>query len=356
MGKHLSEINTSSGYRHFKPLIQTLALDQLWNKPLFHLSSGEWQRFVIGLQTITFPDIILVDNGFKGLDRSWQIKIIELFESDAIDTPFLMFTSDSVEAIDSENHIINIAPLTKSNLRKNEDSIISDDLFKFLINNNNGNNGTEQIRMEGINIQYGNTKILKDLDWKINAGERWQIKGKNGAGKSTLLSLIYGDVPQAYREAIYLFGHKKGSGQSVWEVKSKISYFSSDEFLYYRHNGNGKQVILKQLKTPYITTVLPSDQTIYQVCEYFNILDALDKPFKALSKIERKQLLLIGAYLKNAEILILDEPYHDFEMERIQLNNKFLDGLLNRSHRSLLFVTHLESHLPSGINREFTLG
>ncbi|NIP24904.1 MAG: hypothetical protein GWO38_14085, partial [Phycisphaerae bacterium] len=50
----------------------------------------------------------------------------------------------------------------------------------------------------------------------------------SAAGKSTVLALIHGDNLQAYANDIYLFGQKRGAGQSIWDIKEKIGYISSD--------------------------------------------------------------------------------------------------------------------------------
>lgn len=80
----------------------------------------------------------------------------------------------------------------------------------------------EIVEIQNGRVQYGNRIILEDINWKIRKAERWSISGHNGAGKSTLISLITGDNPQAYANNIKLFGKKRGSGESIWEIKRKL--------------------------------------------------------------------------------------------------------------------------------------
>ena len=91
-------------------------------------------------------------------------------------------------------------------------------------------------RMEHIHIEYGKRTILKDLDWEVKNGEKWSLSGPNGSGKSTLLSLIYADNPQAYANTLYLFDRKRGTGESIWEIKKRIGYVSPEMHLYYMEN------------------------------------------------------------------------------------------------------------------------
>src|SRR5690606_17968239 len=67
----------------------------------------------------------------------------------------------------------------------------------------------------------------------IRQGERWSLTGPNGAGKTTLLSLINGDNPQAFANNIILFDRKKGSGESIWDIKKNIGFFSAELFQFF---------------------------------------------------------------------------------------------------------------------------
>ncbi|SQA96632.1 Uncharacterized ABC transporter ATP-binding protein YjjK [Cedecea neteri] len=83
-------------------------------------------------------------------------------------------------------------------------------------------------------VEYNDRPILHKLSWSVNPGEHWQIVGPNGAGKSTLLSLITGDHPQGYSNDLTLFGRRRGSGETIWDIKKHIGYVSSSLHLDYR--------------------------------------------------------------------------------------------------------------------------
>ena len=90
--------------------------------------------------------------------------------------------------------------------------------------------------MEHVSVKYGSRTILKELDWEVKNGEKWALFGLNGAGKSTLLSLIYADNPQSYANTLYLFDRKRGSGESIWDIKKRIGYVSPEMHLFYMEN------------------------------------------------------------------------------------------------------------------------
>ncbi len=97
--------------------------------------------------------------------------------------------------------------------------------------------------MDNIHIRYGDKQVLKDVDWHIKQGERWALLGPNGAGKSTLLSLINADNPQAYANDIILFDRKRGTGESIWDIKSKTGFVSPELFQYFPTDNSCLQVI-----------------------------------------------------------------------------------------------------------------
>jgi molybdate transport system ATP-binding protein len=97
--------------------------------------------------------------------------------------------------------------------------------------------------MADVFIKYGDKVILNKVNWLINPGERWALLGPNGAGKSTLLSLINGDNPQAYANNIVLFDKKRGTGESIWDIKSKIGFVSPELYQYFPTDNSCLQVI-----------------------------------------------------------------------------------------------------------------
>ena len=102
--------------------------------------------------------------------------------------------------------------------------------------------------------EYGDKVILDKINWQILPGERWALLGPNGAGKSTLLSLINGDNPQAYANDIVLFDKKRGTGESIWDIKSKIGFVSPELHQYFPTDNSCLQVI----ESPHDSGVIPA--------------------------------------------------------------------------------------------------
>ena len=96
--------------------------------------------------------------------------------------------------------------------------------------------GKVLIELKGVNVAYEGKPILQQIDWVIKKGDFWELRGKNGSGKTTLLSMITGENPKGYGQELFIFGRKKGSGESVWDIKKNIGYFTpsmTDKFTGY---------------------------------------------------------------------------------------------------------------------------
>ena len=122
------------------------------------------------------------------------------------------------------NSVSEIKEVLKSN--HSHFGFLADDELKTLKSPIKQEPGTELIRMDRVGMSFYNEKILTEINWTVKSGEHWQISGPNGSGKSSLLSLINGDSPKAYGQEIYLFGRKRGSGETVWDIKQQIGYVS----------------------------------------------------------------------------------------------------------------------------------
>lgn len=331
-------------------------LEKIWSKPLLQLSSGEWQRFSLCLSLLQRPDILIAPHGLNGLDADWQQRIPQILSDHFQEVQMIVFTSDqpimhpaiqNIPLDQNENLSENMIPPEPE---KPSDSLMTS--FRDYHNQlRHKEIKKEIIRMTDVNIRYGNNQILDHVNWIVQAGEKWNIRGPNGAGKSTLISLVNADNPQGYSQKIKIFGEPFGR-HSIWERKARISYFSSDYFQYYRSAGKTAEAVVREhLKTPYLDTPQPPENLLISMAEYFDVAECWDQPFSSLDKTLRQQILLLAAYAKSSELLMLDEPYHDFDRMRIRKNNLFLETVQENLVQTVIFVTHRGDHMPAFLNR-----
>lgn len=215
----------------------------------------------------------------------------------------------------------------------------------------------EIVQLNKVSIRYGERTILSNLDWTVKRGEKWALSGENGAGKSTLLSLICADNPQSYACDISLFGKKRGTGESIWEIKKHIGYVSPEMHRAYLKNLPAIEIVASGLHDSIGLYKRPKEEQL-ATCEWwmdiFGIGTLRDKPFLQLSSGEQRLALLARAFVKDPELLILDEPLHGLDTYNRYRVKKIIEAFCRRRDKTLIMVTHYENELPDTItNRLF---
>jgi len=327
-------------------------LENIWKKPLLQLSSGEWQRFSLCLTLLQNPDVLIAIHGLDGLDKDWKNKIPQILKEHYSHIRKIIFTSDQpLSHPDVKDISLNHSASSHISTSEKHPSQSLIQSFQDYHNRlRHIKNEEPVIEMKNVSIRYGENQILDQVNWTVCSGEKWNIHGPNGAGKSTLISLINSDNPQGYSQDITVFGSPFGQN-SIWERKARIAYFSSDYFQYFRSHRTVESVIHDQLKTPYLKTPQPPEDLLLKMVDYFGLADHLHLPYSGMDRGIKRQILLLAAYLKSSELLILDEPYHDFDRDQILKNNLFLESTQYKILQTVIFVTHRSDHMPSFLDR-----
>ena len=192
----------------------------------------------------------------------------------------------------------------------------------------------------------------------MREGECWALTGRNGSGKSTLLSLVCADNPQSYACDIELFGRKRGTGESIWDIKRHIGYVSPEMHRAYLKNLPALDIVASGL----FDTVglfnhpsLEQQEECRRWMDVFGIGSLADRPYLRLSSGEQRLCLLARAFVKDPDLLILDEPMHGLDLRRCEMVKDIIDSFMQRPRKTLVMVTHFESELPSCINRRLVL-
>ena len=209
-----------------------------------------------------------------------------------------------------------------------------------------------------VTIRYGERTILKDLDWTVNKGEHWSLSGDNGSGKSTLLSLVCADNPQSYACDISLFGHKRGSGESIWDIKKHIGYVSPEMHRSYKQNIPAIQIVASGLKDTIGLYVRPNDAEKEQCRKWlrvFGIGELAERKFMEMSSGEQRLVLLARAFVKEPDLLILDEPLHGLDDVNRRMVKDIVDRYCQNPAVTLIYVTHYQEELPRCIDHALFL-
>ena len=325
--------------------VSVFELDGLLKRPLIQLSNGENKRLQIVKSLAYQPDWLILDNPYVGLDvngREILTKGLLSLESKGIQFILISSPGDVPEFI---NQVIEL-PSVQESTAKPQPLLRPLDPFETAV------------KMEKVQIKYGSKIILSDFSWKVNRGERWAIKGPNGAGKSTLISLITADNPQAYSQNITLFDRKRGTGESIWDIKRKIGYLSPELHLYFKEGGSCFSVVASGLFDTQGLFKRMSEEQIKQVnhwMEVMGIAHLKERSFLQISGGEQRMVLITRALVKNPELLILDEPCQGLDRVQTEHLKSVLDYLAANSDMTLLYVSHYDRDIPSCVNQVLEL-
>ena len=194
-------------------------------------------------------------------------------------------------------------------------------------------------------VQYGGRQVLKELTVKIAPLQHTLVTGENGAGKSTLLGLITGDCMQCFSNDVTVFGHRRGSGESVWEIKRHLGLVSNDLHRRYTVRCDVLSVICSGFFDSIGLYVAPTELQVRLGKEWLEAVGMDGKAelaFQSLSYGEQRLVLIARAMVKSPLLLVLDEPTQGLdEINRDRILG-FMSALEARGHSTLLFVSHRE--------------
>jgi molybdate transport system ATP-binding protein len=353
---------TSNGYTKIE-LLKLLQVDRLMQEPLIQLSNGENKRLQLVKALMQDQRLLVLDQPFIGLDTNGReiLKNI-LGELSIKGINILLITSPQ----QIPGYITHIVVLDKGHLisaSPKNDFMPVDPLVNLtpLITKENllaggqlqTNDFSIAIKMVDVNIRYGDKYILHHINWEVKRGERWGLSGPNGAGKSTLLSLITGDNPQAYANEIYLFDKRRGSGESIWDIKKKIGYISPELHLYFDFSATAFQSIASGLfDTIGLFRQLNTEQESL-VLYWLKIIGLYEERNKLLSKLslgEQRFILLARALIKNPPLLILDEPCQGLDEAHIYFFKTIVSLFCNIYDTTLIYVSHYKDEIPDVVD------
>lgn len=368
----VADIVAEEDKEQLQELVEWFAIEDLMEKEVNLLSSGELRKFLIVRSLLSKPRILILDNPYIGLDAESRIILGNLFEKliKYRNLQLILIVADPNEI---PQFITNILAIKDKKIQKNismnkfiEDKSYIRELFSKDSRENQPEISANQIglstyenaiELKNIHIKYGTRTILKELNWTIKKGEKWALLGRNGSGKSTLLSLICGDNPQAYANDITLFGRKRGTGESIWDIKKKIGYVSPEMHLYYLKNVRCIDVV----GSGFFDTVglyrkcsVEQEKTALEWMKILGIEHLQETSFLNISTGEQRLLLIARVLVKSPDLLILDEPMHGLDIVNKARVKKIIEDFCGEE-RTLIYVTHHLEELPHIINKQLTL-
>jgi molybdate transport system ATP-binding protein len=349
-----------------------LGITHVKHTRLIQLSNGEHKRFQLAKAILEDAEWILLDSPYIGLDvKARKLLNTVLNTLSAKGVNFLLVTS-ATDIPASVTHVALLKDGTLSSMMSRAEfeatktSLINTDTltisykqsFEYIQPAYTYSDFSVAIRMVNTNVIYNDKKILDGINWEVKKGECWNVSGHNGSGKSTLLSLVNGDNPQAFANEIYLFDKKKGTGETIWDIKQKIGYVSPELHHYFDSAASCYEVVASGLfDTIGLFKQLSSSQKeiVNQWMQLLKLEIFANKLFKQLSNGEQRLVLLARALVKNPPLLILDEPCQGLDSELAAGFIALINDICVNMNKTLIYVTHYEEEIPACVTNRLKL-
>lgn len=371
------------------PQVKLCGIEKILDRGLKYMSTGEIRRTLLCHALLSGKKLLILSDPFAGLDAQSRSILLSFFNeivkkqlSDTTDessfpriilsmeryfeipediTHVLEFNCGKISFCglkkDYEKKLVKLEGETKS--RRAEDkaaftaevSSLNSQAFEI----KNDENSLEQaiiekekiplIEMKNVRVAWDGHVVLDNVNWTLNKGEHYLIRGPNGSGKTTLLELITGDNMQVYCNNVSLFGKRRGTGETVWEIKARLGIVSYRMHVEYRMLGGTdlESVIISGFHDSIGLYEQKSDVEIVAAKKWLALGGFAGREhdsFGSLSYGEQRAVLILRAAVKCPAILILDEPCHGLDDEYRQKILDLLETIAESGTTTLLHVTH----------------
>jgi len=332
--------------RHDRVVIKT---DE--NSSLGSMSSGQQKKALLNYLFTQTPQYIVLDDVYSNIDKATQESITfslgELAESTLLIQLFfrkrdILPCIAKVLSIDENNLIVNEQDAESFRIMEPSQEKIK---HQFRIPKEYDESHIDinpLVQLNNVSVSYIGKPVLNKVCWTIQKGEFWQLVGPNGSGKSTMLSVIIGDNPRGYGQDMILFGKRKGSGESIWDIKRQIGYFTPSMIQQFTRDDTVENMIVSGLVDSVGLYNKPTDIQLNIARKWIEMLGTSyhNKSFQRLSIGEQRMVMVARAMVKHPPLLILDEPTIELDDENSRLFIDMVNAIAAEKKIAIVYVSH----------------
>ncbi len=351
-----------------KRVVDRLKIEYLLGRGIRVLSTGEMRKVQIARMLLNAPEIMILDEPFDGLDEASRHDLAQIIDDLMDDTrTVILVTHRQREILPNISHVLAIRA-GQIIYQGQRNDVMTPSQMEYLYNADFAaftsipilEKGLTKpvaatlpetlVAMENVTVKYDRTIALDNISWAMRSGQNWVILGPNGSGKTTLLNLITADNLQAYANKIYLFGKRRGSGESIWDIKERIGMMSSEFQIRYRRSITAFEVVLSGFFDSvglYRNASLQQRRTADRWMAVLGIADRSDKTFNQLSYGEQRMVLLVRSMVKMPRLLILDEPCQGLDRSNRRRILDAIDVIGRHGGTNIIYVTHYRDEIPA---------
>lgn len=360
-----------------EPAVKLCGIEKILDRGLKYMSTGEIRRTLLARALISNKQLLILSDPFAGLDVQSRTILLDFFNNiakkqspniilgmerwheipDAI-TNVIEFTDKKISFCGTRADYEKILEKRtednesqKEQKKKEFEQNLKDTLNDTKVLQNNVSSEKEiLVEMNDVNVSWSENHVLRNINWKLYKGEHWLIQGPNGSGKTTFLELITGDNMQVFSNDVRLFGKKRGSGESIWDIKKRLGIVSYRMHVEYRMLGNTslKDVIVSGFRDSIGLYGQATDVELAAAKKWLKLggfEGRESETFGSLSYGEQRAILILRSTVKNPEILILDEPCHGLDEQYREKILNLMNMIGNEGTTTMLHVTHDKSEI-----------
>ncbi len=347
-GTRVRELLGESGREH--PLFAAFRLEGVWERGYRLLSTGEGRKVLLLRAVLNAPSLLVLDDPFDGLDRAACAELSRAIVHVAESLPVVVVTQELPipeairEVLVIERHDLVFRGSVEQYRARHAESrertpppVELGSYYEPL------DPSVLLVDLVDGHVSYGEQVVFERLNFRVGAGQHTLIEGPNGSGKSTLLDLFTGDHPQAYSNDLHLFGRRRGSGETVWDIKKNIGAVSSRLHRDYRVGGSVEEVLLSGLYDSIGVYQRPEPSHRARAHAWLSWLElglSPNAPFRELSFGQQRLVLIARAAIKVPPLLVLDEPTAGLDADNRARALDLVESLCTQHKSTVLMVTH----------------
>ncbi|PCJ94478.1 MAG: ABC transporter [Flavobacteriaceae bacterium] len=314
------------------------------------MSSGEQKKALLQHLLQSNPDFLILDNPFDNLDTEFQKELKKLLKTVSNKTNIIQLISRKSDLLPFITQFTSLEGKSIAFHKKPSALVESNNNTPDYSNNTvppplHSYPYTEEtlLTLKNISVSFDGKPVLKNIHWEIKPGEFWQLAGKNGSGKTTILSMITGDNSKGYGQELYLFGRKKGTGESIWDIKEKLGYVTPSMTDKFTGHHTLEHMIISGLNDSIGLYKRPSEiqlQLAKKWLQFIEMWDNRNTYFHDLSMGQKRLIMTVRAMVKHPLLLILDEPTAGLDDKSALLFTHLVNKIAHESTTAIVFVSH----------------
>ncbi|WDP90225.1 MAG: ATP-binding cassette domain-containing protein [Desulfobacter sp.] len=337
-------------------LIRAFAMDHVMDHGFRQLSTGQSRKLMLLARITRGADCLVIQAPYEGLDRAGCRELdlaLGLCRDRGIRIIITVHNPGDIPLWATHIAVVDKGRLALAGARNRVmDKIAAIEGtadFKAGIRDLEGKKSKEEkaelVRLENGTAGYQGRIVFTGVNLDIRTGDHTLISGPNGCGKSTLLQVITGDHPACYRNRLWIFGTRRGTGESIWDLKKKMGIVSADLHRNYIVPGSVLDCVLSGLYDSIGLYTAPTEEDRKKALAWLDRISLSHKagtPLRTLSYADQRLVLIARALIKLPPLLILDEPTQGLDQANREALLDFLEAVAGERLSTILYVSHRE--------------